>query len=175
MDANEHEMKSILARGETLTVEFKSDLKGLPDRDLVAAVVAMANTEGGLILLGVEDDGTLTGVQPIHQDTGGLAALIANRTNPSVAVRVETVNWNKKKFLIIQVPKARGIVASSEGLLLRRRLMVSGKPEVVPFYPHELVQRQSAMGLVDPSANPMASLTVTDLNRYCLSGDDSSP
>ena len=164
MDANEHELKGILARGETLTVEFKSDLKGLPDRDLVAAVVAMANTQGGLILLGVEDDGTVTGVQPIHQDTGGLAALIANRTNPSVAVRVETVNWNKKKFLIIQVPKARGIVASSEGLLLRRRLMVSGKPEVVPFYPHELVQRQSAMGLVDPSAIPMASLTVADLN-----------
>ena len=164
MDTDKHELKDILADGETLTVEFKSDLKGLPDRDLVAAVVAMANTEGGVILLGVEDDGTVTGVQSTHQDTGGLAALIANRTNPSVAVRVEAVDWNKKKFLSIQVPKARGIISSSEGLLLRRRLMVSGKPEAVPFYPHELIQRQSAMGLVDPSAMPMASLTAADLN-----------
>lgn len=64
MDTDKHELKDILADGETLTVEFKSDLKGLPDRDLVAAVVAMANTEGGVILLGVEDDGTVTGVQP---------------------------------------------------------------------------------------------------------------
>jgi len=164
MDTDKQELKDILAGGETLTAEFKSDLKGLPDRDLVAAVVAMANTEGGLILLGVEDDGTVTGVQPIHQDPGGLAALIANRTNPSVAVRVEAVDWNKKKLLTIQVPKARGIVSSSEGLLLRRRLMVSGKPEAVPFYPHELMQRQSAMGLVDPSAMPLASLTAGDLN-----------
>lgn len=157
-------LKDILAGGETLSVEFKSDLKGLPDLDLVAAVIAMANTEGGLILLGVEDDGTVTGVQPIHQDTGGLAALIANRTNPSVAVRVEAVDWNKKKLLAIQVPKTRGIISSSEGLLLRRRLMVSGKPENVPFYPHELMQRQSAMGLVDPSAMPIVSLTTADLN-----------
>jgi ATP-dependent DNA helicase RecG len=164
MDTDKQELKHVPAGGETLTVEFKSDLKGLPDRDLVAAVVAMANTEGGLILLGVEDDGTVTGVQPIHQDTGGLAVVIANRTNPSVAVRVEAVDWNKKKFLTIQVPKARGIISSSEGLLLRRRLMVSGKPEAVPFYPHELMQRQSAMGLVDPSAMPLTALTAGDLN-----------
>jgi len=124
----------------------------------------MANTEGGLILLGVEDDGTVTGVQPTHQDTAGLAALIANRTNPSVAVGVEEVDWNKKKILHIQVPKVRGIVSTSDGLLLRRRLMVSGKPEAVPFYPHEIMQRQSALGLVDPSASPITSLTVENLN-----------
>ena len=164
MDKDKHELKAILAGGETLTVEFKSDLKGLPDRDLVAAVVAMGNTEGGLILLGVEDDGTVTGVQPTHQDTAGLAALIANRTSPSVAVRVEEVDWNKQKFLHIQVPKVRGIVSTSDGLLLRRRLMISGKPEAVPFYPHEIMQRQSALGLVDPSASPITSLTVEDLN-----------
>jgi predicted HTH transcriptional regulator len=69
MDMNGHELKKILAKGETLTVEFKSDVKGLPDRDLVAAIVAMANTEGGLIFLGVEDDGTVTGVQPAHAHT----------------------------------------------------------------------------------------------------------
>ncbi|MDP2647599.1 MAG: crosslink repair DNA glycosylase YcaQ family protein [Desulfobacterales bacterium] len=164
MDTNEHELKTLLAKGETLTIEFKSDVKGLPDRDLAAAVVAMANTEGGLILLGVEDDGAVTGLQPAHQDTTGLIALIANRTNPSIAVRAEVVDWGKKKFLNIQVPKARSIVSTSDGVLLRRRLMVSGKPEAVPFYPHEFIQRQSAMGLVDPSATALTSLTLQDLN-----------
>lgn len=164
MDANERKLRDTLTRGETLTVEFKSDLKGLPDRDLVAAVVAMANTDGGIILLGVEDDGTVTGVQANHQDTAGLAALVANRTSPSVTVRVEGIDWAGKKFFNIQVPKARGIVSSSDGLLLRRRLMVSGKPEAVPFYPHEFIQRQSALGLIDPSATSLTSLTSEDLN-----------
>lgn len=164
MDANERELESLLAAGETLTVEFKSDAKRLPDRDLVAAAVAMANTEGGQILLGVEDDGTVTGVQPTHQDAAGLAALIANRTNPSLSVRVEIIEWGSKKILNIHTPKARSIVSTSEGVLLRRRQMVSGRPEAVPLYPHEFLQRQSTLGLVDPSTTPLTSLTVEDLN-----------
>lgn len=164
MDANEHELKDILAGGETLMVEFKSDDKGLPDRDLVAAVVAMTNTEGGLILLGVENDGTVTGVQPNHQDSSGLIAMIANRTNPSVSVRADVIEWARKKVLRVQVPKTRGIVSTSDGLLLRRRLMVSGKPEAVPFYSHEIMQRQPALGLIDPSAIPLTALTIEDFN-----------
>ena len=47
---------------ETLSKEFKSDRdKGLPDSELVEAVVALANTDGGCVYLGVEDDGTATG------------------------------------------------------------------------------------------------------------------
>lgn len=53
---------------ETLSKEFKSDCdKGLPDSELVEAVVALANTDGGCVYLGVEDDGTATGVQRKHQ------------------------------------------------------------------------------------------------------------
>ena len=42
---------------ETLTVEFKSDRNRLSDNDLIDAVVAFANTEGGDLYIGVEDDG----------------------------------------------------------------------------------------------------------------------
>ena len=52
---------------ETLSKEFKSDLKGLPDSELVEAVVALANTDGGCVYLGVEDDGTPTGVKQKHR------------------------------------------------------------------------------------------------------------
>jgi ATP-dependent DNA helicase RecG len=45
---------------ESLTVEFKSDRKRLPDADLIAAVVCLTNTDGGSLYLGVEDDGTIT-------------------------------------------------------------------------------------------------------------------
>ncbi len=58
------DLKSLLEKGETLTVEFKSDHKCLSDRDLMATVVALTNTDGGVLLLGVEDDGKITGSQP---------------------------------------------------------------------------------------------------------------
>lgn len=69
-----------------------------------------------------------------------------------------------KKILCITVPKSQSIVSTTDGLVLRRRLMASGRPEAVPFYPHEFVQRQSALGLVDPSAIPLLSLSTEDLN-----------
>ena len=46
---------------ETLTVEFKSDCSGYSDTDLVDEIVGMANTQGGDLYLGVEDNGEITG------------------------------------------------------------------------------------------------------------------
>ena len=53
----------LIQGGETLTVEFKGDWSGnkmapnnpgLSDKDLTEALIALANTEGGFLLLGVE-------------------------------------------------------------------------------------------------------------------------
>ena len=48
---------------ESLTCEFKSDRKCLLDRELIEAVVCMANGDGGEIYLGVEDDDRVSGLQ----------------------------------------------------------------------------------------------------------------
>jgi ATP-dependent DNA helicase RecG len=159
-----HEILELIARGETLTVEFKSDRKGIPDRDLVAAVVALANTEGGELLLGVEDDGTVTGLHVNHANLAGLPALIANRTNPSVPVRVEQISLQGHNIARITVPKFRQLVSTSDGLLVRRRLKLDGTPEAVPFYPHEFIQRQSSLGLADPSAMLLEEIGVSRLD-----------
>ncbi len=159
-----HEIQEIIARGESLTVEFKSDRNGIPDRDLVAAIVALANTEGGELLLGVEDDGTVTGLHANHANLAGLPALIANRTNPSVPVRVEQIRIQGHNIVRIVVPKSRQLVSTSDGLLVRRRLKLDGTPEAVPFYPHEFIQRQSSLGLVDPSAMLLEEIGVSRLD-----------
>jgi ATP-dependent DNA helicase RecG len=164
MAVNKHEIMDLLRQGECLTLEFKSDLKCLPDRELVATVVALANTEGGDLLLGAEDDGTVTGLHPNHENVSGLPAMIANKTNPSISVRVELVEVGGRKIARISVPKSRQLVSTSEGLLQRRRLMANGKPEAVPFYPHEFIQRQSAMGLADPSAMPVREVSSDELD-----------
>jgi ATP-dependent DNA helicase RecG len=41
---------------------------------------------------------------------------------------------------------------------------MDGTPEAVPFYPHEFVQRQSSLGVTDPSALPVENLAVEDLD-----------
>jgi ATP-dependent DNA helicase RecG len=164
MHEAEQEIQTLIRGGESLAVEFKSDVKSLPDRDLVAAVVALANTEGGDLFLGVEDDGTPTGLHANHRNLAGLPALIANKTIPSLAVRVEALELEGQTIARIQVPKSRQLVSTSDGLLQRRRLRMDGTPEAVPFYPHEFVQRQSSLGVTDPSALPVENLAVEDLD-----------
>lgn len=149
---------------ESLTIEFKSDQACLPDSDLVAAVVCLANTEGGIIYLGVEDDGTITGLHRKHQNIAGLSALIANRTNPPISVRATILQEDGQRVAVIEVPKSLRLVATSEGLLQRRRLQADGKPQCVPFYPSEFDSRQSDLGLLDYSAYPVAGATLTDFD-----------
>ena len=49
----------MLPAKESLTVEFKSEQKRPQSHDeIVDNVVALANTEGGILYLGIEDDGS---------------------------------------------------------------------------------------------------------------------
>ncbi len=155
-------MARLIPQRESLTVEFKSDRSRLPDRDLVTAAVCMANTEGGEIYIGVEDDGTASGLHAVHQNITSLAALIANSTTPPLSVRVEALNVDGQRVAKVLVPKSRQLVATSEGLLQRRRIKADGLPECIPFYPHEFARRQSDLGLVDFSALPIAGASLDD-------------
>lgn len=149
---------------ETLETEFKSDLKCYPDHDLIEEIVGMANTEGGVLYLGVEDDGAITGVHNKHKDAIGVTALIANSTVPPIAVRAEVVNEEDIDVLMIEVPKSRAIVATSSGKILRRKLKLDGMPEVVPMYPYEILSRLTEFGTLDFSAQPLVGSTLDDLD-----------
>ena len=160
----ERNIHTIIKEGENLTTEFKSDRKSLPDKELVVAVVSLANTKGGMLMLGIEDDGSVTGLHNNHLNVTGIPALIANRTNPSISVTVERVDINNAQIACISVPKSRQLVSTTDGLLVRRRMKLDNTPETVPFLPHEFMQRQSSMGLVDPSAMVMENLEVSQFD-----------
>lgn len=148
---------------ETLDIEFKSDIKSYPDRDLIDEIVGMTNTIGGTLYLGVEDDGTITGVNKKHRDAIGVAALIANNTVPPIAVRAEVITEGKD-VLKIEIPRSRGVVATSSGRILRRRLKLDGTPEVIPMYPYEIPSRLAELGMLDYSAQPLAGAVLDDLD-----------
>ena len=164
MITDEHKIEALIQRGESLTLEFKSDLKSLPDRELVASVVSLANTDGGDLLLGVEDDGAVTGLHASHLNISGIPSLVANKTNPALSIRAEQCEINGKFIARLSVPKSRQLVSTSDGLLVRRRLKIDGAPETVPFYPHEFIQRQSSLGLIDPSALALENVQTDQLD-----------
>ena len=159
-------MGFVLPKKETLEIEFKSDFKKLSDNELIDAVVAFANTSGGDIYLGVEDDGTPTGIHESHKDFTQLAAFVANRTVPPISVKIEPLCDAEEDtmLLLIHVPKNRSIVASSSGKMQRRRIKGDGTPENIPLYPHEITSRLSGLSLLDFSAQPVPGAQYQDLD-----------
>ena len=154
----------MIPKKETLTIEFKSDIDCLDEKELVSEIVGMTNTEGGVLYLGVEDNGDITGVHKKHKDPNGAMALIANKTVPSLSVRAEIIEEKGREILQIQIPMSKTIIATSDGKIQRRRLKPDGSPENVPMYPYEIPGRLSSLSQLDYSAQILLGATMDDLD-----------
>lgn len=58
---NKAELIELISNGENSGVEFKRDT--VANHDVAKEIVALLNLEGGTVLLGVEDDGSITGLK----------------------------------------------------------------------------------------------------------------
>jgi ATP-dependent DNA helicase RecG len=168
---NPDALRKLIDTGETLAVEFKGEERApLNDRNLVEAVVCLANRSGsdtGWLLIGVEDDGRITGARPRHgnrTDPDRLAALVAARTRPSLSVRVYTVTLGGVPVHVIEVPPQRVPVATSEGVFLRRAVGGDGRPACLPMDAAAMQSLQADRGLLDPSAQIVAAANWRDLD-----------
>lgn len=164
-------LREVTSAGETLDVEFKSEEAGaLSDRDLVEAIVCLANRPGtaaGWLLVGVEDDGRVSGARARHEsrtDCQRVQALIAHRTRPSISVRAEVVLLDGKEVLAIKVPTARSPVGTADGKFLRRAVGGDGKPACVPLHFHEMQSLQADRGVLDYSALAVEGARWADLD-----------
>ena len=88
-----------IGSGEGLHLEFK---KRVPAAERLAKeVVAFANTHGGRIVLGVEDDGTVTGVKDAAEEEFALTEALRRHCDPKVAIDLERVPISRKRDVIV--------------------------------------------------------------------------
>ena len=125
----------LIQPGEGTTLEFKERLSSSFARELVA----LANTVGGKILLGVRDDGTVTRVD----DSNALRARsqdIARNCDPPVNVVVEPV----RKIVVVQVRESDAKpVQCSDGFFWRQGAVTQklSRDEIRDFFRVEGVIR----------------------------------
>ncbi len=126
---------------ESMTVEFKSDRSGFPTDDLVAALICLANTEGGELWLGVEDDGMPSGLHASHNNLMDLPNLVASKTSPSLSVTVTKQVFAGIVVAKITVPKSNVLIATTDGVCLHRRLKHDETPECISVHNKECLRR----------------------------------
>lgn len=160
---NEEQLRQLIESGESLTVEFKSEAAHfLSDDELVEAVVCLANRSQGeraWLLVGVEDDGRISGARPRHGesvDPARIQALIADRTRPYLTCRVETFILEGKLVVVIEVPRPSLPVGTTKGVYRRRAIGSRGQPECLPYQFIEMQAALGSRGQIDYSALTLA-------------------
>jgi len=88
-----------LPEGQTL--EFKRDTSSLDA--ILKAVIGFANSAGGIILIGVEDNGSIVGLTEPAKVQEQVANAIAHRIKPQLLPEFSIVEAQYKSILVIQV------------------------------------------------------------------------
>ena len=96
------DLLTLLSRAEGKTLEFKRDLSS-PEGPL-KAIIAFANTSGGTLLIGIEDDSNgVRGVSDVLKEEERLANLIADNISPRLVPSIEIMPWRKTHVLGVEV------------------------------------------------------------------------
>ena len=93
------EVKELAAKGEGLKIEFKKKA-AFPEK-IVREVIALANTHGGDLLIGVDDDGTVSGQRFIEEEIFVMEKAVRELIFPALAVDVFMIKLTEKKGVAV--------------------------------------------------------------------------
>ncbi len=148
--------------GESRTTEFK---RGLDLSAVGKAVCAFANTEGGVLILGVDDSGTIVGVR---KDTERVQEQLTNflHTGCSAPVSAYSERHKDPKGWVhwLEVPRQRGF----EPLRYDGRVWIRRQRSSVEPSPLELQELYNAFGYIitEERSIEAGSLAHIDLQRF---------
>lgn len=97
------EIAQVVQDGETMYAEFKS--AAARPESLATAFISFLNAEGGVLWLGIEDDGTVSGVTDVDAARQRVDQILANNVTPRATAFVEQVEVGGKRLLKITLPR----------------------------------------------------------------------
>ena len=169
----------IIANGENSGVEFKRD--DLRPEQLAKEIVALANLKGGSLLLGVEDDGSISGIQRADLELWMMDTVFGRYVHPMILPYYEEVAIDGRRVAVISL---------TEGAAKPYVLRNNGREEIyvrVGSTSRLATREQQARlfesgGLLHSEVLPVSGSTLDDLDLarltdYLLSitGDPSAP
>ena len=104
MDMIKSELLQIIANGENSGVEFKQD--DIRPEQLAKEIVALANLQGGKILLGIADDGTIRGISRPDIETWVMDTVFGRYVHPLILPYYEEILMEDgKRIAVVSFPQ----------------------------------------------------------------------
>lgn len=155
------ELLELIARGESSNLEFKADINN--EKSLAQELVAFANTDGGRLLIGVGDDGSITGLDndDIRRINQRLTNASSGNIRPEINVKTDNVVVKAGIVMVVSVPK--GInkpYMDNDGVIWVR----SGSDKRKATSREELQRLFQSSGLIHGDAIEVPHMTIADLD-----------
>ncbi len=155
------ELIEIILNGEDSNHEFKSNIRH--GSKLVPEVIAFSNSEGGVILIGVNDDGEIAGLSgdDIKRLNQLLPNLASDNIRPPVRLNTQNVSLAEGLVMVVSVPEGTSKPYMDNNTSIYIRNGASSQK----LRSREEIQRifQSS-GLVQADATPVNSSSLVDLD-----------
>ena len=118
----EEQIKKMILLGENITTEFKNTSNELP-KNLFETICAFLNTIGGYIILGVNDQKEIIGIDESVKDKlkKDFSSLCTNKEviYPTVILQLNEININKKTLLYVEVEESDEIHKTKNKIFVR--------------------------------------------------------
>jgi len=109
--------QALIQQGESETLEFKQSF----GREAIETVCAFANAQGGWLLIGVQDNGVIQGVQLTEEMPQQIINQIKTQTEPGLVVDVEPAIIEGKSVFVIKVGEFPIKPVSFKGRFYKRK------------------------------------------------------
>ncbi len=155
-------LRRAIADGETSTVELK---KAVPrPGELAERMCGMANAQGGLIIIGVEDSSLeVVGVPDARMAlTRDMVLRAARQIDPPLPLdpaEPEVYVLDGKRVVVATIPPSRGPVYQASGVFWIRR-----GTHTVPLSASEMLELANDRGLQDWGLQPVRDATMKDID-----------
>ena len=156
----EQELEYLIAAPEGQTLEWKSPR--IHPRDLATTLIAFANADGGRLLIGIEDDGTVSGLDPVadRQQVERLLRAAYEFCTPSVQIEYQFAPYRGHQVLVIDVPVSTRVHNHSNG---RVYLRVLDRDQ--PLSADETLRVAFAKGQASYEIQPVRGATLEDVDQ----------
>ncbi len=98
------DVRELIQSGEGIGIEFKRKISS-PEK-IARELVALANTQGGVILFGVDDDGGIFGVESEKSEIDQIDFAATHLCDPPVGLDIDVVPFDKKDVIVASVEQS---------------------------------------------------------------------
>ena len=162
---SEAELLQILARGEDSQHQFKSDITNADA--LAAELIALANSAGGDLYIGVADNGRVSGLTAA--DVARLNQLLSNAASQNMRppINPQSANIQTAQGLVMQVSVAEGL--AKPYMDTQGRIWVKSGADKRHVTAREEMQRLfQQSGLLQADQVPVRDATIADIDERAL-------